>query len=114
MPSLTFLILIAAIGALALIPTRRLFTSGWSGGTLAAYFATIFAMGVLIALTRGRVGFLLPILVLAYIAPFVTARDGIRRVRDRMPGGGLKNVTPPEKYTRSNPRDPGTRAPGGE
>jgi hypothetical protein len=114
MPSLTFLILIAVIGALALIPTRRLFTSGWSGGTLAAYFATIFAMGVLIALTRGRVGFLLPILVLAYIAPFVTARDGIRRVRDRMGGGGLKNVTPPEKYVRSQPRDPGADPSGRE
>ena len=113
MPSLTFILLVAAIGALALIPTRRLFTAGWRSGSLAAYFGMLFSLGLLIALTRGRVGFLLPILVLVYIAPFVTARDGIRRLRGRTGGGsseaggagtggadsrpgGIKNVTPPE------------------
>ena len=70
-------------------------------------------MGLLIALTRGRIGFLLPVLVLAYIAPFITARQGIRAVRGRL-GAGMKNVTPTDEYPRSQPRDPGNRPSGGE
>src|SRR5687767_8033385 len=113
MPSLTFILLVAAIGLLVLIPTRRLFTRGWTSGTLAAYFGMVFALGVLIALTRGRVGFLLPILVLAYIAPFVTARDGIRRLRGRTGsdpgpvGTGGSSTAPGPRVKNVTPREPG-------
>ncbi len=113
MPELTLILLAAAIFGLALIPTRRLFSSGWKSRPLAVYFGGLLALGLLIALTRGRVGFLLPILVLIYIAPFITARHGLRQIRDRFTPP-VKNVTPPDKYVRSQPRDPGTDASGGE
>lgn len=108
MPELALILLVAAVFGLALIPTRRLFSSGWSSRSLGAYFAALVALGLLIALTRGRVGFLLPILVLAYLAPFITARQGISAVRDRL-HPGARNVTPRDEYTRSQPRDPGAR-----
>jgi hypothetical protein len=113
MPELTLILLVAAIFALVLIPTRRLFTSGWSSRPLAAYLVGLLGLGLLIALTRGRVGFLLPILVLAYIAPFITARNGVRTVRDRV-ATSIKNVTPTEKHVGSQPRGPGSPPSGGE
>ena len=105
MPELTLILLVAAIFALVLIPTRRLFTAGWSSRPLAVYLAGLLGLALLIALTRGRVGFLLPILVLAYIAPFITARRGVRTIRDRV-AASIKNVTPSEDYAGSPPRDP--------
>lgn len=113
MPELAVILLVAAIFGLALLPTRRLFVSGWTTRPLAAYFAALFGLGLLLALTRGRIGFLLPILVLAYVAPFITARQGIRAVRGRL-GVGVKNVTPADEYSRSRPRDPGAGPTGGE
>lgn len=112
MPELTLILLVAAVFGLALIPTRRLFSSGWTSRPLAAYFAALLGLGLLIALTRGRVGFLVPVLVLAYIAPFITARQGVHALRGRL-GGSVKNVTPPDEYTRSQPRDPGAGPSGG-
>ena len=113
MPELAVILLVAAIFGLVLLPTRRLFVSGWTTRPLAAYFAALFGLGLLLALTRGRIGFLIPILVLAYIAPFITARQGIRAARGRL-GGGMKNVTPTDEYPRSQPRDPGAGSSGGE
>ena len=113
MPDLMLILLVAAVFGLALIPTRRLFSSGWTSRPLAVYFGALLALGLLIALTRGRVGFLLPVLVLAYIAPFITARQGFRQIRERL-AGPVKNVTPPDKYVRSQPRDPGSDASGRE
>ena len=66
----------------------------------------------LFALTRGRIGFLLPVLVLAYIAPFITARPGFRAIRDRL-GARNQDVTPTDDYSRSQPRDPGADRPAG-
>jgi hypothetical protein len=112
MPELAVILIVAAIFGLALLPTRRLFVSGWTTRPLAAYFVAVFGLGLLLALTRGRIGFLLPVLVLAYVAPFITARSGIRAVRDRL-NPGVKNVTPTDPSTRSQPRDPGAKPPGG-
>jgi hypothetical protein len=111
MPTLLLVLLIAAIGALVLIPTRRLFLAGWRTGALTIYLVGMVLLGLLVAELRGPARFLIPIFVLAYIAPFVTARDGIARLRGRMggrqsgPGGPApeepprpapRNVTPPE------------------
>jgi hypothetical protein len=59
---------------------------------------------LLVAELRGPARFLIPIFVLGYIAPFVTARDGITRLRDRINGSPPadpprppRNVTPPDK-----------------
>lgn len=80
MPSLALVALVVAIGILVLIPTRRLFLAGWPPRSLALYFVGVVALGVIVAELRAPARFLIPILVIAYIAPFVTARDGIRRL----------------------------------
>src|SRR5438045_9788174 len=109
MPSLAFLGLIGIIALLVMIPTRRLFLAGWSPGALTAYFLILVALALFVAELRGPARYLIPILVLAYIAPFVTARDGIGRLRDRLgrdpnstigrppsdPPRSPRNVTPP-------------------
>jgi hypothetical protein len=111
MPGLTFLILVMAIGLLVLIPTRRLFLGGWTSGPLGIYFAGMVLLGLLVAEVRGPARYLVPILVLAYIAPFITVRQGLDRIRGRLNGGvsrpanagdtaadepAPRNVTPPE------------------
>jgi hypothetical protein len=75
----TFLALLAVIGLLALIPTRRLFLAGWSRGALLAYFLAVVGLGLVVAELRAPARFLIPILVVVYLAPFVTARAGLAR-----------------------------------
>src|SRR4029077_3677486 len=116
MPSLAFLLLLVLVAVLALIPTRRLYLGGWRNPGLTVYFLSLIALALLVAELRGPARYLVPILVVAYIAPFVTARDGIARLRGRIsrgpgarpprPGAGrtsvhreprpMKNVTPNE------------------
>jgi hypothetical protein len=86
MPSLAFVVLIVVIGLLVMIPTRRLFLAGWTPSALTAYFLVVGALALFVAELRGPARYLLPILVVAYIAPFITARDGIARLRGRLGG----------------------------
>jgi hypothetical protein len=107
MPSLAFLLLLVLVVVLALIPTRRLYLGGWRNPGLTVYFLSLIALGLLVAELRGPARYLVPILVIVYVAPFVTARDGIARLRNRFggppppPDAGsgrrrMKNVTPKE------------------
>ncbi len=103
------LALIGVLALLVLIPTRRLYLAGWRGWSLVGYFAVVLAMGLLVAELRGPARFLVPILVIAYLAPFVTARAGIARLLGRGGGDGVgteldderrpppKDVTPPDQ-----------------
>jgi len=91
-PSLALVALVGAIALLVLIPTRRLFLLGWSGRSLWTYFLVVVALGVVVAELRAPARFLIPILVIAYIAPFVTARDGVRRLFGRAARGGQARV----------------------
>ena len=93
MPGLTFVILVAAIGLLVLIPTRRLFVGGWTSGPLTVYFVGMIVLGLLVAEVRGPARYLVPILVLAYIAPFITVRQGLDRIRERLNGGSAPPPT---------------------
>jgi hypothetical protein len=118
MPPLAFVGLVVALGAIVLIPTRRLFLAGLPGGVLTAYYLFMIALGLLVAELRGPARFLIPILVLAYIAPFITARNGMARLRDRRSAGRagspppspevrrppMKNVTPTEARPPDAPR----------
>ena len=113
MPSLALVALVVAIGLLVLIPTRRLFISGWSARALAIYFFGLVALGLLVAELRAPARFLIPLLVVAYIAPFVTARDGIRRLFGRPRTDARPVVRPsprpslPEPPVVVPPDDPG-------
>jgi len=122
MPTLAFVVLIAAIALLVLVPTRRLFLAGLPSAVLTTYFLAMLALGFVVAELRGPARFLIPIFVLGYIAPFITARNGMTRLRGRTSGsppsrpgstgatGGrddvrrppMKNVTP----TEARPPDP--------
>ena len=86
MPALAFIGLIVITVLLVMIPTRRLFLAGWSTTSLTAYFLGVVALGLFVAELRGPARYLIPILVLAYVAPFVTARAGIARLRGRLGG----------------------------
>lgn len=77
-----------------LIPTRRLQLAGWTPRSLAAYYVTVVGLALLVAWLHGPTRFLVPILLIAYLAPFITARAGIDRLLGRG-GGDPRNVTPP-------------------
>jgi hypothetical protein len=106
MPSLAFVALLGAIGLLALLPTRRLHVGGWKNPALTTYFLILVALGLLVAELRGPARYLIPILVVIYVAPFVITRDGIARVRGRM-GGGPTIIDPgrQRRSTRSEPKN---------
>ncbi len=90
------------VGLVVLIPTRRLQLAGWSRQALTGYFVAVWLLGVVVAMVPIPARFLVPILLVAYLAPFITVRAGIDRLlggRWRPPAGGparppMKNVTP--------------------
>lgn len=76
------------IALLVLIPTRRLFLAGWPRSYLLTYFVVVVGLGGIVAELEVAARYLVPILVIAYIAPFVTAGAGIARLIGRRAGGG--------------------------
>jgi hypothetical protein len=90
------------VGLLALWPTRRLFIAGRSAGFIAAYFAGLFLLGLLIAIAPRTARLVLPILVVLYVVPFINWRAGLERLVGRQPREvrpPIKNVTPPDDGT---------------
>jgi hypothetical protein len=102
-PSYALVALVGAIALLVLIPTRRLFLIGWSGRSLWTYFLGVVVLGLVVAELRAPARYLIPILVIAYIAPFVTARDGVRRLLGRTPVGGQVRVRRADAPTLPEP-----------
>jgi len=101
--------IVGLVALLVLIPTRRLQLAGWRRESLTTYFLTVWLLGTLVAVLPGPARFLVPILLVAYLAPFVTLRDGLNRLlgRPRVDRGGgngdganrppAKDVTPREQ-----------------
>jgi len=128
-------LLAVAIGLLAMIPTRRLFVAGYSSGVLTTYYAVTTGLGLLVSELRGPAKYLVPILVLVYVVPFIITRPGVSRwfrpsgsktpnASQRARGTGaargpvrppMKNVTPPfdpsAGPTASGPAPDPARAP---
>ena len=112
--SWTTILLAGLVALLVLIPTRRLQLAGWKRESLTTYYLATWLLGSVVAATPGPARFLVPFLIVAYIAPFVTVRDGIDRLLGRPPrprpgpdpvGGPaeprpMKDVTPPESRDR--------------
>ena len=65
--------------ALAAVPTRRLSDAGIRPGWLTAYLLALVAMGVVVVLARGPGRFLVPFLVVLYVAPLVVAPETMAR-----------------------------------
>lgn len=77
-PALLLVLLVACL--LALVPVWRLNVAGWSARSLFAAWV-LYAVGIVVAVRfPGPVRFLLPILVLAYVAPFVAGPERLARV----------------------------------
>ena len=119
----TTLLLVLLVALLVLLPTRRLQLAGWKRENLTLYFLVVWALGALVAAVPAPARFLIPILLVAYLAPFVTLRDGINRLLGRPPSSGdsvggsgtdgqldgrppIKDVTPPEERAGSRAGEP--------
>lgn len=95
------------LGLLVLIPARRLQLAGLAPRTIGLFALTLWALAMLVAVSPGGARVLIPILLVAYLAPFVAAPERVGRILRRGgpggtggPSGGerppMKNVTPPE------------------
>jgi len=106
-PWLVALVLLCFV--LAAIPARRLFLAGIRPAWLWAYTLMLVVLGVIVVAARGPGRFLVPFLVVLYVAPLVVAPETTARWlrRGRRPP---KNVgSGPGRDVGSGPGDP----PGG-
>lgn len=85
-------------GFLVLIPARRLRAAGIGRGTVGSYALLLWVLAMVVAIRPGATRLLIPIVLLAYLAPFIVSTDVLGRVLrrevDRPPP--MKNVTPPD------------------
>lgn len=109
MPAPWLLALGFVVGLIVLIPARRLQIAGFSALATGTYAAVLWLMGMLIAIRGLGLRFMVPILLIAYLAPFVAGPERMARVVRRQrpgppgappngPSGAppMKNVTPPD------------------
>jgi hypothetical protein len=93
-PLLLVIVVVAAL--IAMIPVWRLRVAGWPRRWLVVAWL-LYAVGIFVAVRAPAASrFLLPILVLAYVAPFVAGPERLTRVlRGRgEPPRPIVNVTP--------------------
>ncbi len=122
LPAPALLVVGLVLGFLILIPARRLQLAGFAARTIGSYAVVLWGLAFLLAVRPAGTRFLVPILLVAYLAPFVVAPDRFARIvrRGRVagrPSGGtadtdlgdrpppIRNVTPPD-----DPSDPGPPA----
>jgi hypothetical protein len=94
-PGLLALFLVA--GLVGLIPVWRLRAAGWSAGALATCWI-LYTLGIFVAVRfPGPFRLVLPILVVAYVAPFIAGPERLSRVLGKRTPAvpPVKNVTPP-------------------
>jgi hypothetical protein len=85
-PSPALLALALVLFVILLGPTDRLRRAGWPPRALGAYLVAMLLLGLLVAELPGPARYVVPVLVVGYLAPFVTARAGIDRLwRGRRP-----------------------------
>ena len=76
------------LGLLVLLPARRLQLAGLAPRTIGLFALLMWALAMFVAVSPGGARILVPILLLAYLAPFVAAPDRMARVLRR--GGGAE------------------------
>ena len=91
-----FLVLLAPVG--------RLRRSGWSSRAAGGYLVAMLAFGLLAAELPSTARYVVPILVLAYLTPFVAARLGFERLRTA-PGPTIVVERPAIKQVQGPARD---------
>ncbi len=90
MPAPWLLALGLLIGLLVLVPARRLHAAGLSSTVIGTYVVALWLLGMFVAIRPVASRLLVPILVLAYLAPFVAAPDTVGRLLRRGSGAGGK------------------------
>lgn len=104
LPAPWLLALVLLCFVLAAIPTRRLADAGLRPSWLAAYVLALVALSVAVVAVRSQARFLLPFLVVLYVAPLVVAPDRTARL--------LRRGRRPPKSVGSGPgRDVGPDGP---
>ena len=95
------------LGLVVLLPARRLQAAGLSSRSIGLYAVGLWALGFFLIVRPGFTRLLLPILLIAYLAPFVAGPDRIARVFRRggrlPPKPPMKNVTPPDDGAGGGP-----------
>ncbi len=94
------------IALVVLLPARRLQLAGMSSRVVALYAISLWALAMFLAIRPVLTRVLVPILLVLYLAPFVTAPERVagivrrtRRRDDDLPRPPIKNVTPPDGPT---------------
>jgi hypothetical protein len=86
---------------LVLLPARRLQLAGWSGRSIGLYALGMWLATFLVAVRPVAIRFLIPILLVAWVAPFVAAPERVVRAFRRGgrsdPPPPIKDVTPPDQ-----------------
>jgi len=103
-----FLLTLLVAGLVALIPVWRLRVAGWPPRSLFTAWV-LYAVGIFVAVRfPAGVRILVPILVLAYVAPFVAGPERLSRVLNGRRGrpGVIIDVTPRPVPGLPEPRDP--------
>jgi hypothetical protein len=109
LPTPWFIALALGLGLLILLPARRLQLAGFASRSIGAYALFLWLVAFFVAIRPGATRFLIPILLIAYIAPFVVAPERVARVlrirrgRRDPPTPPIKNVTPPPDGPANKP-----------
>jgi hypothetical protein len=116
MPDPALLAIALVLGLVVLLPARRLQLAGFRGRSIGGYAAFLWVLAFVLAIRPVAARFLIPILVIAYLAPFVVAPARMARIMARGRGPRrvdplrppMKDVTPPpEPDGRAGPDNPG-------
>ena len=108
LPEPAILALGLLLALVVLLPARRLQLAGMSRGVITVYALGVWALAMVLAIRPVLTRVLVPILVVLYLAPFVTAPGRMSAIvrRGRGPRGEpprppMKNVTPPDGPNRA-------------
>jgi hypothetical protein len=108
---LEILLVVLAVATLVVaVPVRRLMLGGYSRWSILAYVGLIGLLAVGVTETRGAGRILLPVLGLAYIAPFLTLGRGLDRLLGRR--RPVVRVSPVATPAIAPPRDVTPPVPG--
>jgi hypothetical protein len=109
MPTPALLAIALVLGLLVLLPARRLQLAGFQARSIGLFIAFLWILAFALAIRPVATRFLIPIVLIAYLAPFVVAPGRMARIVARGRGQGqrggplqnaprppIKNVTPPD------------------
>ena len=102
MPDAVAVLLVLLVAIVVAVPLRRLWLDGRSRGAILAYGIVLLALALAVTELRPLARYLLPILFLAYLLPFVTWRGGLDRLLGRR---DEVRVTRPEPSAIAEPRN---------